>query len=55
MSSRFTNAELREMARTGTDAEAGKAIELLEARGELPEDSFEERRGQTYNESRRMV
>ena len=55
MSVRHSNDELFEIAREGTDAEAETAIDILESRGAIPEDSFEERNGQTMNESRGMV
>lgn len=54
MSSTYTTSELKQIAIEQDDAEAQKAIELLKARGEIPEDGFEERKGQTYNESRRV-
>jgi hypothetical protein len=48
MSTRYTNDELREMARDGNS----NAVELLEARGVIPEDSMEERYGATKQELR---
>jgi hypothetical protein len=52
MSSTYTSDELRTIAREQNGPEATKAEELLVARGEAPEDSFEERHGQTAMEAR---
>jgi len=50
MSCTYTDDELEQIAREQTGPEAEKAEELLVVRGIVPEDTFEERHGQTMLE-----
>ena len=53
MSCSYTTAELKRIAIEQDGPEAEMAIEVLESRGDAPEDTFEEHHGQTMMEAKR--